>query len=54
MQDIHASTSGGFRVEARAGAHVTFMDEPLSVPGGTNTASAVSVPPFFRTIHEQP
>lgn len=40
MHDIFASTSGGMRVEARAGDHVTIMDEPTSVPGGTDTGSS--------------
>jgi len=38
MQDIVATTSGGYRVEARAGGHVTVMDEPVDI-GGTGTAS---------------
>ena len=38
MQDIVATTNGGYRVEARAGGHVTVMDEPVDI-GGTGTAS---------------
>lgn len=36
MQDIFASTSGSYRVDARAGKHVTVMDEPATVEGGTD------------------
>jgi hypothetical protein len=31
MQDIVATTRGGYRVEARAGEHVTVMDEPVDL-----------------------
>jgi putative redox protein len=35
MHDIHARTSGGYRVDAHAGDRVTIMDEPASA-GGTD------------------
>ena len=36
MHDIHASTSGGYRVDAKAGDLVTVMDEPVA-SGGTES-----------------
>ena len=37
MHDIFASTSGGYRVEARAGSLMALMDEPVD-KGGTGSA----------------